>query len=147
MILDGYWLDDRKMKRLLFVVLITVCSVSWAGWEKICKAGCGDGEFERYYYDKSTIRKNGAISRMLHLIDYSIYQADNSARWSSVKVLQAYNCKDETSAIISLFLYEGNMGEGENIYSITRQEREWEWEPIAPGSTDEIRLKIACGKK
>jgi len=124
-----------------------VCSVSWAGWERIGEAGDGDVDFERYYYDKSTIRKNGAISRMLHLIDYSIVQADNSARWSSAKVLQAYNCKDETSTIISLDLYSGYMGEGENIYSITRQERELEWEPIVPGSTDEIRLKIACGRK
>jgi len=141
------------MKRLHFVVLMTVCSVSWAGWERISEAGDSDIAtaeafvFEKYYYDKSTIRKNGAISRMLHLIDYSTYQADNSARWSSAKVLQAFNCKDKTAAIISLDLYEGRMGEGENIYSITRQEREWEWEPIVPRSTDEIRLKIACGRK
>ena len=61
--------------------------------------------------------------------------------------LTVYNCRDETVEIVSLVEYSGSMGQGNTVWSGTRQEREWEWEPIVPGSTGEVQWKIACGKK
>ena len=133
------------MKRLLFVVLITVCSVSWAGWERI---GTSDEGGLTVYVDTSTIRKNGAISRMWELIDVSSVQTNSlGERYMSGKSLQAYNCRDETNALISLVKYSGSMGQGNAVWSGMRQEREWEWEPVVPGSIAETAWKIACGKK
>jgi len=133
------------MKRLLFVMLMMVCSVSWAEWEL-----CGSDSDDKFmvYCDKSTIRKNGAISRMWVLTDFSKVQKNASGkRYMSFKSLAAYNCRDETSAIISLVQYSGSMGEGNVVVSHTRQEREWEWKPIVPESITEAQWGIACGSK
>lgn len=65
----------------------------------------------------------------------------------SSKSLKAYNCRDETHAIISLVFYSGSMGEGISVWSGSRQEREWEWKPIVPETSGETLCKIACGRK
>jgi len=135
------------MKRLLFVFLMMICSVSWAEWQ-LCAGGGAGGEMILDYCDKSTIRKNGAISRMWELTDYSSVQVGAAGeRHMSAKSLRAYNCRDETFAIISFVLYSGSMGEGTVVWSGTRKEREWEWEPIVPGSIAEAKWKVVCGKK
>jgi len=133
------------MKRLLFVVLITVCSVSWAGWERI---GTSDEGGLTVYVDTSTIRKNGAISRMWFVDNCSKVQTNPIGdRYMSDKSLRAFNCRDETFAIISLVRYSGSMGQGNVVRSATFQERELEWSPIVPETVGETKWKIACGKK
>ena len=132
------------MKRLLFVVLMMICSVSWAEWEFLGRAG--DGE-QTVYVDTSTIRKNGVISRMWELIDFSKVQTNRSGdRWMSSKSLAAYNCRDETLALISAFDYSGSMGHGNVVGTLTVQEREWKWVPIVPETIAETKWKIACGR-
>lgn len=136
----------RNMKRLLFVVLMTVCSVSWAEWELCSIIGVGEEKISRYC-DKSTIRKNGAISRIWNIINYSKLQTDSSGdRWMSTKVLMAFNCREETTAVISFTGYSELMGNGKVVFTGTRQEREWQWEPIVPESSGESIWKIVCGK-
>jgi len=99
------------MKRLLFVVLLMTCSASWAEWQ-LCT---GDATM-LVYCDKSTIRKNGAISRMWDMTDYSSVQTNSSGgRYMSEKSLAAYNCRDETNALISLVQYSGSMGQGNTV--------------------------------
>ena len=132
------------MKRLIFLALMMICSVSWAEWE-LC--GGSDDKF-MVYCDKSTIRKKGAISRMWGLREFSSVQTNaRGDRYMSVKSLHAYNCEEETRATISLIQYSGSMGQGNVVLSGTRQEREWQWEPIVPGSIAEAQWKIACGRK
>jgi len=71
------------MKRLLFVVLLMVCSVSWAEWEFLSKSS--DGK-QKVYVNKSTIRKNGAISRMWVLTDFSQVQTNAGGESESPRV-------------------------------------------------------------
>ena len=133
------------MKRLIFLSLMMVCSVSWAEWE-VCTIS--DDGMETYYCGKSTIRKNGAISRMWELRNYSSMRTTSSGdRYMSAKVLNVYNCREETKALISFAFYSGAMGEGNVVSSHTKKESEWNWEPIVPGSTGETKWEIACGKK
>jgi hypothetical protein len=133
------------MKRLVFAALMMVCSMSWAAWE-LCETS-GDGMIT-YYCDKSTIRKNGAISRMWELRDYSSVETLSSGdRYMSAKVLNVYNCREETNAIISYIFYSGAMGEGNGVFLHTVKESEWKWDPIAPDTIGETKWEIACGKK
>ena len=120
-----------------------ICSVSWAEWELY-----GDDQDRMLFYDKSTIRKNGAIPRMWFMDNYSKVQTNPIGdRYMSQKTLRAYNCSDETWALISLVQYSGSMGQGNVVQSITLQERQWEWDPIVPGTLGETKWKIVCGKK
>ena len=135
------------MKRLLFVVLLITCSASWAEWELCGATGKGD-ENTLYFCDTSTIRRNGAISRMWRMNSNSNLQRDPYGdRYMSVKSLWAYNCIDETGVTISVISYSKSMGEGKVVRSVTLKERDWRWGPIVPGSVSETSWKIACGRK
>ena len=135
------------MKRLIFLALMMVCSVSWAKWE-LCGIGSeGEGVIS-FYCDKSTIRKNGAISRMWALTDFSSVRTDSSGdRYMSSMVLEVYNCRDETTALTSLTQYSATMGEGKVVWSGEWQERDWKWRSIGPGTVIETKWKIACGNE
>ena len=81
---------------------------------------------------------------MWDLKNYSSVQTTSSGdRYMSSKALQAYNCREETRAIISVILYSGSMGEGNAVLSHSVKERDWNWHPVAPGTTVETLWKIA----
>jgi len=135
-----------KMKRLFFVVLMMVCSVSWAEWELCGSSGSGDKNAS-YFCDTSTIRRNGAISQMWKITNYTKVQTNaRGDRYMSAKVLKAYNCREETNARISLIHYSESMGAGDVVWSNKRQESEWKWNPVT-GTEMQTALEIACGRK
>ncbi len=131
------------MKRLLFVVLMMVCSVSWAELVK-----SGSSSYGTKYHDKSTIRRDGKIAKMWTMLDYFEEQTGSDGkRYKSDKTRFVYNCMEDTFAIISLVEYSGSMGEGKIIFSGDRKENEWDWGSIPPGSAAEAHFKIACGRQ
>lgn len=133
------------MMRTVFFVLIMMCSVSWADWDFTTRSS--DGLFT-IYHDKSTIRRNGVRAKMWRIDDYAVAQTNSSGQeYKSVKVLYAYNCREETDAIISIIHYSGSMGQGSAVWSFTVKEEKWQWDPIAPNSVGEMAWKVACGKK
>ena len=134
------------MKRIIFAVLMMVCSVSWAKWDGTPTLNKVQGV--KYYHDKSTIRIDGAIAKMWVMRDFSEPQNDNTGgRYKSQKLLFAYDCMSEQAAIISGVNNSDSMGRGSVVWSITLKENEWEWEAIPPKSIGEVNWKIACGKK
>ena len=137
------------MKRLIFVALMLVCSASWAEWEV-----CGVGDLAASFYcDKSTIRKNGSISRMWTMVTFASIQNFWGKRAGSWKQLVAYNCNTHTSAVISMVTYSDFMGRGKVTLAETIPEREQEWYPVqVPEDSNDMGnhytyWKIACGKK
>ena len=122
------------MKRLLFVLLMMICSVSWAGWDFTGRLE--DGTV--YFHDKSTIRKNGVKRKMWIMVNNS----DGSS-----KVLKVYNCNSEEFSIAAFTQYSGSMGAGKVGTSILFKENEQSWEPVIPDSIVEFEWKIACGNK
>ena len=131
------------MKRLFFAVLMMVCSVSWAEWKK---AGSTDSFYA--YYDKSTIRRNGKIVKMWQMKDYFEEQDEgNGKNYKSQKLRHAFNCMDDTAALITVVAYSGSMGEGKIVFSGDIKEEKWDWDSVVPGSVGEAMLEIACSKK
>jgi hypothetical protein len=131
------------MRRIIFAALMMICSASWAAWEFSTAA---DNFAE--YYDKSTIKKKGAITKMWIMRDYLTEQNfSENKTYKSSKQLYAFDCKEDKLAGISISRYSGSQGEGSVVLTYTRKESELEWHPIVPGSTDAINLKIACRKR
>ena len=134
------------MKRPLFAALMMFCSLSRADWEYATSVETRDGKVTNYY-DKSTIRKNGAIVKIWTLSDYSLAQTDSSGeKYMSDKTLVVFNCREEVMALISITYYSGQMGEGQPLWSGTRKESEWEWAPIISGTVGEKSWKTVCYK-
>ena len=130
------------MKRILFVLLMMTCSVSWAEWER-----SGKNKAFAYYVDKSTTRRSGAIAKMWMLSDFFEVQTNSAGKkYKSDKTRFAYNCLEETLVPIAMVQYSGSMGEGEVVWSDTRKESNWEWESVVPGSSGEVIFKMLCGK-
>lgn len=140
----GIELGIGSMKRFLFVLLMMICSVSRAEWE--FGFSTDNDEFS-VYHDKSTIRRKGSIVKMWTMKDFSQVQNQAADTYMSSKVMYAFDCKQETAAIISFSRHTESMGGGIAVYSHTVKEKDWNWNPIAPGSVDEGSWKIACGKK
>ena len=129
------------MKRLLFVVLMMTHSVSWAEWER---TGVTDRFSE--YHDKSSLRRDGVIVKMWTMKEYFKGQIHDAGYMvKSVKILQIFNCKNETYALVSISEYSDSMGTGVVLSTVTRKESQWVWEPIIPSSVGEGTWKIACG--
>ena len=133
------------MKRIIFIMLMTICSQSWAGWEVAAPAK--DDSFISYY-DKSTIKKKGVIVKMWTMKELSEVQtAADGGSYLSITALKAYNCESEETAVISVTLHSGSMGSGKITGSELYKEKEWDWEPIPPYSVWRAEWKIACGKR
>jgi len=131
------------MKRLLFVGLMMVCSVSWAGWELTSKSDAFAN-----YHDKSTIRRNDITAQMWVMYDFSEVRTNaDGDRYKSSKSLLAYNCKYETLTLISVLQYSGSLGTGDVVMSDTVDESDWVWDRIVPNTPIQIEWSIACGKK
>jgi hypothetical protein len=135
------------MKPLLFVVLMTVCTASLAEWEYAGAVEKRDGKVV-YYFDKSTIRINGAIVRMWTMSDYSTVQTNSSGeRYTSDKTLWVFHCSEEISAVISFVQYADSMGKGVSLFSATVKESSWDWQPIIPNSLGKTIWEIACTRR
>jgi len=133
----------RHMKRLLFVVLMMVCSVSWAEWELTSKA---DGFAN--YHDKSTIQRNDITAQMWVMYDFPEIQTNaDGDRYKSSKSLLAFNCKYETLTMISVLQYSGSLGTGDVVLSDSFKESDWVWDRIVPNTPLQIEWGVACGKK
>jgi hypothetical protein len=129
------------MKRILFVLLLMTCSVSWAEWEYTTQTSSF-----MLFHDKSTIRRNGEISQMWSLLQFFEVQSFLGVLYKSRTELMKYNCKDETSALVSASRFSESFGKGKVTSSNTIKEREFEWNPVSPGSSGETSWEIACGK-
>ena len=131
------------MKRLLFVVLMMSCSVSWAEWELTGKA-----DDLTHYHDKSTIQINDITAQMWVMYEFPEVRTNTDGdKYKSAKTLLAFNCKYETLTMISVVQYSGSAGNGEIVLSDTFKESEWIWDRIVPNTLVKTESDIACGKK
>ena len=131
------------MKRLLFLILLMSCSVSWADWEMT-----GKEDDLIHYHDKSTIKINDLTAQMSVMYDFPEVQTNtDGGRYKSAKSLLAFNCKYETLTMVSVIQYSGPTGTGEVVLSDTFQESEWIWDRIVPNTLVKTEWDIACGKK
>jgi len=129
------------MKRLLIglILLVTTTAVG-AEWTR-----SGSSDSDIIYVDKATIRRIGNLVKMWDLTDYKTAQKTVDGKsFLSDKGLSEFDCKEGRKRILAFSLLSGQMGNGKVIYDNSNVRDEWE--PILPGSVNEISWKIACGK-
>ena len=132
------------MTRIIFVLLLITGSVARAEWEQTLHIGSEAGT---HYHDQSTIKGTGGTVRMLTMINYSVEKnLKSGGKYESMKRLDGYDCRSETTAPITVSYFSGSMGSGSLVFTYTVKNSELEWEPIIPSSIGEKHWKIACGK-
>ena len=131
------------MKRILFVLLMMTCSVSWAEWELVSNDNNSD-----IYADTATIRKKGNFVEMWRMRNYFEVQVESSGiKYRSSIMMTRYGCNDKTAGLVSWIDYSKEYGQGEPVLSVTQKKNDIQDKPIVPGSVSETAWKIACGRK
>ncbi len=131
------------MKRFLFVILIISYSVTWAKWELLGATI----QFDEYA-DKASRLTKGNVVEMWTMRDWRTLQITNGGfKYLSEKVLDRYDCENRTMALLEVVKYPEKMGLGNKNLTITARQQEIVTDRIAPSSSGEVKLKIACDKK
>lgn len=131
------------MKRLLFVMLMTVCSASIASWEQV--------QYSNeviVYVDKTTKRKKGSSVEMWVLWNFLETQvSDAGKKYLSQKNYFTHDCRNDSYALISLAKYSDLNGDGVAVSVENFPKNQLMFFQVVPGSIAEATLKIACDKK
>ena len=128
-------------KAVLMMLLTVVSSSAAAAWVEV-----GSDETTTFYADPATIRTEGNMVKMWHLLDFKAVTVPPGGKrymYLSSKSKAEYDCKEERARVLSFAWYSGNMGEGKAVYSTSKP---GPWEPVAPESAIELLWNIACGK-
>jgi hypothetical protein len=128
-------------KVVLMLALGLTCSSAMAEWALINSSDASDD-----YVNRSSIRKTVNKAKMWSLTDFKIIQKDSDVEkpYLSEALLFEYDCKNETTKLLSISVYSDNMQRGVSVASFSYPSpASFE---SAPNSINELKWKIACGK-
>ena len=128
------------MNKLTLLLLLMVSTNVFAEWTEV-----GSNDEMTAYVDFGTIKKKDHKVKIWILFDFKTVQKAISYRYLSQMERDEYDCDEETSRMLDLYWYSGNMKQGDIVYSETNMKDGTL--SLPPGSTGERLLKIACGKK
>jgi hypothetical protein len=131
------------MRRFILMFLLAV--VSGNAIAKWVEAGAD--ETLHVYYDPATIKKAGKTIKMWSLFDYSEAKElkDLSGfKFMSFRALSEFNCKQDEVRILYASYHPGHMAKGDIL---SNPSGPFDWQPIPPGSINELLEKHACDRK
>ena len=130
------------MKKLIPILLLMVSTSVFAKWTEV------DGSDDRdqtAYADFGTIKRKGHKVKMWRLHDFKTVHEVAGDRYLSQLERDEYDCEEETTRILDLNFYSGNMRQGGIVASSSNIKDEGY--SVTPESVGETFFKIACGKK
>ena len=135
------------MKKVLVLLLLMVSTSVFSEWTAVSVSSDNN---RTNYVDVGTIKKKGNKVKMWTMYDYKTVKMidkneKQTVRYLSMVNYDEYDCEEETWKMLDLYLYSGNMGDGEVVGSSTNIKDEAK--SVIPGSITETLFKIACGKK
>jgi hypothetical protein len=111
------------MKKLTLLLLLVVSSNVFAEWVFI-ETDDGFLGGSSYYYDKSTVKRNGDVVRVNTLIDAGKFQLFKNTRYFSMIIEMKFDCNNLTQTTLSIESKSGHMGSGKTInYADLRKEK------------------------
>lgn len=129
-------------KAILMILLVVLSKIAMAEWVKV-----GGDAVMTIYNDPATIRKNsnnGNWVKMWYLFDFKTVQVDSGNKFMSLKSQSEFDCKEDQVRLLSFSAHSNTMGRGNVVDSKSDHFR---WDPVPPGSVNEVLWKIACGKR
>ena len=128
------------MKKVWVLLLLIVSTSVFAEW-----ANVDDNDEMTTYVDFGTIKKKGNKVKMWHLTDFKTVQKVGNDRFLSMLSRDEYDCDEETSRMLDLYWYSGNMRNGDRVFSAPNIKDEPE--SISPGGVNKTLFEIACSNK
>ena len=128
-------------KAILMMLLAVVSSSASAGWVVV-----GVHDTSILYADPASIHRAGYRVKMWALLDFKTTQQDsaNPRNGYLSEIAQfEYNCKEQRARRFYYSLHSRHMGRGKVVSSDSDPSK---WEPVLPGSENEILREFACGR-
>jgi hypothetical protein len=92
----------------------------------------------------TTIRRDGSLATMVHLVDYKAVRALDGARtYKSTRLQQENDCSQSKARLLYMSLHSETMAGGEVVLSDAALEQ---WDSVLPGTGRETVWKFACGR-
>jgi hypothetical protein len=124
------------------LLLATLAGGAGAAWER---AGATDDGMV-IYADPATLKKTDDVVKMWSLLDYKTPEKDGAGKpYSSVKLLQEFDCEAAQGRTRYFSFHAGQMGTGQLVHSEMRTTSEWL--PANRARPGELLWKFACGKQ
>ncbi len=126
------------MKKLLAIVLVLFSVNCFANWTFISS---NEDKSVKTYMDLSTIKIVGGNKRVWTLMDFSKPNENISAKISSFKILEEFDCNGDRRRTIQITSYSGRMGSGN---SLGTESGDGQWSYVAPGTIEMATFKKIC---
>ena len=134
----------RVLNEIEFNVVYVAEGTKVASTEEWTKVESSKNGAITFYADFTTIGKKENKVKMWVLLDYkTVNKLTQGEQYLSATAQNEYDCEEETTRMLDINLYSGNMVTGEAVQSYSNIKDESE--SISPGSIDESLFKIACG--
>ena len=130
------------MLRLIpMAILAVVCASTSAAADWIQLAST---DTYTLYAAPTTIRRDGSLATMVHLVDYkAVRTLDGTRPYKSTRLQQENDCSQSKARLLYISLHSETMAGGEVVLSDAALER---WEAIQSGSGRETVWRFACGR-
>ncbi len=126
------------MKKLLFVLLLSISSVVHAQWFLV-----GENSEGRYYIELSTIQQIGQYKRAWTRFEFFIDSKMNTKmNVRSDRGMNEYDCNERKYRRLNYQIYK----QPNFIEQIHSSNKVWEWEFIAPDTVLADGLNLVCKK-
>ena len=125
----------------LALLVAVVSSSAVAEWVEVDSYG-----IRTAYADPASIHRAGYRVKMWALLDFKTTQQDsaNPRNGYLSEIAQfEYNCKEQRARRFYYSLHSRHMGRGKVVSSDSNPSK---WEPVLPGSGNEILREFACGR-
>jgi len=130
------------MNKVVMICLLVISSQSFAGWSFFgFVENSPNGSFN-LYIDFDNIREKDGYLYHWELTDYlKIVERKDLDAFRSFVALHQVDCKLFRSKILSIILYEGNMGKGKELF---RHSYNNDWDYAAPSDIGFLTIKEVC---
>jgi hypothetical protein len=125
-------------RTMAFTLLLLAAGRACAAWQPVDQNAASTT-----YADSATMTRNGDLSQMWWLVDYSSFQRMVEVGYYSQKTHSEFDCSQRRTRTLTLSLRKEHMGEGEAIYT---DDSPHEWEAVDADSVGEKLWRVACGK-
>ena len=123
----------RALSTILFAIL-SAAPAAHAEWIKVFENIRGTTS----YVDTDSIQASGQYRKVLELQSYKTAASNGML---SMKMRKEYDCKAETTRLISFTAYKGTMGTGDILGTVNPPD---EWQPISKNPGGKGAFRYVC---
>ena len=129
------------MKKLISLLLLTVCFPTYADWVPIIDAN--NTSFEKFI-DLENVKQSGPMAIMRQVWELNNYLQKDASGIFSDKILVEYDCQNHQLRLLKRLKSTGHWAMNQELPSEIVTLTEGSWSPINPTSIEEKIINTVC---